>query len=684
MKSLQITFLILVIALCHVAALEWTAERSIHESKLQAHFDEWVGKGYILRYWAGYQDVDDKVYYNTIWHKNAGTTWRAYFGLTEDAYQVKFDEATADGFTPVFVDGFFVDKDSGPRMTCIFHKLTNAPSWSARHRQSFSEYQTHFDDKKPNGYDLAFVSSYADATPALLGIQVPELKYASLFSRYTVDNAWKSHHGMNALGYQEKFDEYTAPEEGYTPRYVSAGTVPGSTGGTIQSASFAAIWEKTNGGPAWVARHNVGDIQAVFDEFIPQGYVPHLIDAYLEPSPSRLMWAVLLYKEGEEMLAAEPNGPTYPETSCFDDKITDFLNANNIPGAAAAVMKDGKLLYVQGYGLRDVPGIGTVVETRKAMPWTPFRLASVSKPVTALAVLRMVQVCVCVCVCACVRGCVFCFFCVSVSLGVWGCTRVRAHDVHMWRGQEGTIGLDDRVFGAGGLLQHYSDNPKSCCPILDARIYDVTVRHLLTHTGGWDRDIAFDPMFRSDTVASTLDPLSPDKPASCEDVIYYMFGQNLQHNPGTVYAYSNFGFCILGRIMAHITGKSYEQAVRTLFLDPAGVDRRQMYVGATQLKDIPGYESEYYCPECSPATSVFPDEPDPVPNPYGGWHLEAMDAHGACCWSARAYVCLCVGVYMCLCVGVHACLCVSWFCLLSACPPRGLLAGLGALPERVL
>ena len=218
-------------------------------------------------------------------------------------------------------------------------------------------------------------------------------------------------------------------------------------------------------------------------------------------------------------------------------------------------------VYAQGYGYRDVPGIGDPATLRKASQCTPFRLASVSKPVTSLAILRLLQ--------------------------------------------DKKLSLNDKVFGPGGILQSMSDNPKQCCPIKDNRILDVTVYHLLTHTGGWDRDLDVtnaDPMFQSSQVASTL---GIPGPSDCEDVIFYMFGQTLQHVPGAVYAYSNFGYCILGRVIEKITGLQYEEAVRQVLLDPAGVSRDEMYIGSTQLVDIPAGESEYLCPGCPLVGSVF-------------------------------------------------------------------------------
>mmetsp|Transcript_40949 Transcript_40949/g.98762 ORF Transcript_40949/g.98762 Transcript_40949/m.98762 type:complete len:458 (+) Transcript_40949:127-1500(+) len=282
----------------------------------------------------------------------------------------------------------------------------------------------------------------------------------------------------------------------------------------------------------------------------------------------------------------QANDDTFGETACFDDHIINFLKTNNIPGGAAAVMKDGNIVYAQGYGSRDVPGIGDD-ENRPAEQCTTFRIASISKSVTALSILRMVEA--------------------------------------------DLLSLDDKVFAPGGILDYYQDpeNLYDCCPVVDNRINDITITHLLQHSGGWDRRITVDYTYKSDMV---VDKLGVEAPATCEDIIYFMLGEPLQHTPGTEFAYSNIGYCILGEIIKEVTGMDYEDAVRQYLLDPAGVSHNEMYVGATLLEDQPENESEYYEPQM--VESVFPDVTEPVPRPYGGWYHEARFGQGA--WVASA------------------------------------------------
>ena len=36
-------------------------------------------------------------------------------------------------------------------------------------------------------------------------------------------------------------------------------------------------------------------------------------------------------------------------------------------------------------------------------------------------------------------------------------------------------------------------------------------------------------------------------------------GKPLDFNPGTAYAYSNFGYCVLGRVIEAVSGKPYHE-----------------------------------------------------------------------------------------------------------------------------
>ncbi len=261
-------------------------------------------------------------------------------------------------------------------------------------------------------------------------------------------------------------------------------------------------------------------------------------------------------------------GIPVPSMASFDRIIPELMTKWRMPGGAVAVVKDERLVLARGYGFADQE-VGQPVQ-----PDSRFRIASLSKPITAAAILKLVE--------------------------------------------EGKLNLDARA------VQMLADLQPPQGAKVDTRIYDVTIRQLLQHAGGWDRSKSFDPMFLSAKIARAV---GAPAPANAETLIRYMLGQPLQFVPGTQYAYSNFGYCLLGRLIEKVSGQRYEDFVQTKVLKPIGVTR--MRLGHTLLKDRAEGEVRYYDFREAPlAQSVFPDVNEAVPQPYGGFYIEAMDSHG--------------------------------------------------------
>ena len=66
----------------------------------------------------------------------------------------------------------------------------------------------------------------------------------------------------------------------------------------------------------------------------------------------------------------------------YDRLIPELMEKWEIPGGAIAVVKDGRLVLAKGYGLADVENEELV------QPDSLFRIASISKPITAVAILK--------------------------------------------------------------------------------------------------------------------------------------------------------------------------------------------------------------------------------------------------------------------------------------------------------
>ncbi len=249
----------------------------------------------------------------------------------------------------------------------------------------------------------------------------------------------------------------------------------------------------------------------------------------------------------------------HAQFASYDRLMADLMRRYNLPGGALAVTRNGKLLFAKGYGFAD---------RDRELPVKPdslFRIASISKPFTAVAILKLAE--------------------------------------------QGKLRLDDKAFSYLADLKP----AKGATP--DPRIASITIRQILHHTGGWDRDVSFDPMFRPVVAAEAV---GEKPPASCRTVIRYMLGQKLDFDPGTRFAYSNFGFCVLGRIIEHVSGMPYDEFVKREVMAPAGITR--MKIGQSKRSDDAAGEVHYYASGNA--------------QPYGGFNLEAMDSHGG--WIASA------------------------------------------------
>lgn len=260
---------------------------------------------------------------------------------------------------------------------------------------------------------------------------------------------------------------------------------------------------------------------------------------------------------------AQTTGLPFAGMSHYDTAISNLLKNWNVPGAAIAVVKDGRLILARGYGKADKKTALSV------QPDALFRIASISKSITAIAILKLIA--------------------------------------------DGKLNYNDKAFS----MLNLQPMPGA---IVDSRLNNITIRNLLEHQGGWERAWSGDPMFLSIDIAHKMGIASPP---SADEIIRYMMGQKLDFTPGTRYAYSNFGYCVLGRIIEKITGHSYEEYIRSVVLK-TGIQKMRLGKTLTRAESEVTY---YHFNETDLAQSVF-DPSKNVPWPYGGFCLEAMDSHG--------------------------------------------------------
>ncbi len=226
-----------------------------------------------------------------------------------------------------------------------------------------------------------------------------------------------------------------------------------------------------------------------------------------------------------------------------------FLREYGIKGMSIAYGQEGNISFEQGYGFADLDAKEPVTAEHR------FRIASISKPFTAVAVMMSLE--------------------------------------------KGLLKLDSPVFGPQSLLgDAYGTS-------LPERVRAITVDHLLTHTsGGWPNKSS-DPMF--------LNPRMKHD----ELITWTLANQPLTNAPGTNHAYSNFGYCVLGRVLEKVTKMPYETLLTEQVLPKC--DIKSMKIAGNTLADRQVMEVMYHDAKAA--------------LPYG-LQMARMDSHGG--WVSTA------------------------------------------------
>jgi len=189
--------------------------------------------------------------------------------------------------------------------------------------------------------------------------------------------------------------------------------------------------------------------------------------------------------------------------SRLDTLIQDGMARHHVPGIAVGMWHDG-ILELGGWGVTSVDHPLPVDAD------TLFQIASVTKTITATVIMRLVE--------------------------------------------QGRVALDAPV-------RTYLPSFKLVDADAAAR---ATVKHLVTHTGGWLGDCFVDFGNGDDALQKYVDAM-----AELEQITPL----------GEIWHYSNSSFTVLGRIIEVVTGRTYEQATRELLFAPLAMDHSVFNAG---------------------------------------------------------------------------------------------------------
>ena len=250
------------------------------------------------------------------------------------------------------------------------------------------------------------------------------------------------------------------------------------------------------------------------------------------------------------LLFPQGDQPTGIERGEMGRIVAAFKRNFSVPALSVAISRNGQFVFDQGFAFDQGFRQGNSKDLGPTDMSSLFRIASVTKPITAVTIFTLIE--------------------------------------------QGKLNLTDKVFGASGILgTKYGKAPYK------QYVTDITVDHLLTHTcGGWPDD-STDPMFRFNSwdqaklIGWTLENLP------------------LSYPPGQHWAYSNFGYCLLGRVIEQVTGQPYADYVQSNVLAPCGISG--MRIAGNTLRQRVANEVVYF--------GQFNEDPYKM-------NVARMDSHG--------------------------------------------------------
>lgn len=246
----------------------------------------------------------------------------------------------------------------------------------------------------------------------------------------------------------------------------------------------------------------------------------------------QILFVVIFCSTGlsnEPVVEIPVTGKAVPQLKSIDNFMVWFVKKNQVPGGSVAITRNGKLVYTRGFGFADM---------EKQVPVESdnlFRIASLGKMITAIAVIRLAE--------------------------------------------DGKVKLTDRVCEKLSYIPYMKAGET-----LDPRLNQITVQDLLHHRGGWRANTEFS--YGNIAKALGIEYAYP------KDLVRYMMGRKLDFNPGSEMVYQNAGYEILGRMIEEISGDTYDNYIKKNILAPAGIT--DMQLARTEEKNLAGKEVKYY------------------------------------------------------------------------------------------
>jgi CubicO group peptidase (beta-lactamase class C family) len=467
----------------------------------KAEVDKWAALGFRTTSLTIYGDPGDPTYGAVMVKRSPLVAEHQVFPRSQPQLQADFDAMAKKGMGPYILTA--TGPGNAPTFAAAFRPMNPIPF--TRLNLTHDQFESDNAARHALGETLLWVDSFGDPS---------DLRFTAVWAPNPGRVAWSTESWNNAANKQDCADGPPTLQQRFEALRAS-GARPAHLA-VLPSGNICELYNDSTLGP-WVSRVGLSpsDFQTEYNKQTGAGLQPIQFSAKGSASGAQFA-AIFASRDDTDPLAPRSQGPV--TVAAIDSIVQDFMNQENLRGAALAITNGAQLVYAKGYtnapaGYPDVT------------PQTLFRQASISKVFTGVAMWRLLK------------------------------SNTKLKD-------GSTLTLDTKVQSIMKLTQPDGSAPS------DARWAQITIRHLLESDSGINQGLSYGSR---DAAAAFNKPL----PATPAQLLSHATSLMLTGNPGDPKnsVYGNFDYLLLSNIIATIHGNGvghYEQALRDLVLTPLG------------------------------------------------------------------------------------------------------------------
>ncbi len=460
----------------------------------------------------------------------AAQTLSSYHGVSSTTHQANFDSLAGQGYRMI---SLAVSGDaSNPRYSAVWQQVSG-PGWVARHDMTLTQYNSQATSWGNAGFRAKLVAASGAGSNAVFaavwvadGVAAAHSTTVINFEDHCVWHRQNGRRVVSCAGYTsgDGIDRYVTVAEPDTSGYGWGGrgrdSLADFSGGVGEfalghahpihlsmdsSKRYTSVWRDDRVG-GWLVVADRTSAQLASDKSTYQGQGYHLTSIASNGTGGATRYAGIF----QQSLNSSPrftskSGQVVAALAAFDTYVEGLMSSTGTRNASLAIARQGKLVYARGFTRTESGSFVT-------QPNTPFRIGSISKPLTGMLV----------------------------------------HDLHS-RGVGG-FGMNSQLVQYLNISQHH------------AAATGATMARALRHTSGM---INFDT---EDLVhawwLAWIGASSVSMPM--DELIITRYACNQPFSQTELFRYSNSGFTALGQVVERATSQTWLNALRGRLFEPAG------------------------------------------------------------------------------------------------------------------